>query len=404
VAEFVYKALDKEGKIKKGSVIGDTIEMASDKLRGEHLTILEINPATALNKEININIGAKIKPRDLSVFCRQIVSMLDAGVTIIEALGMLEDQTENKVLAKAMGGVKAEIGKGETLSNALAKFPDVFPEVMVQMVAAGEASGKLDVAFSRMAVHFEKSAKMQGIVKKTAMYPIMVGIVALAVVVIMLVKVIPGYQDMFDQMGTELPGITKAVVAASNFLLKFWYIIVIIIVAVVFGISFYSKTPDGQVVFAKIARNMPIFGKLTIKSAASNFARMMSTLIYSGLPMVDALAITAGTMTNYLYRKKLEDAREEVKKGIPLSEPLLNDDLFPSMVGHMTRIGEETGQIEEMLTKLADYYDEEVEMATQTAMAALEPVIILLLAAVVGVLIAAVMAPMLAMYQNMDNL
>ncbi len=317
---------------------------------------------------------------------------------------MLEEQTENKKLASAIGGAKAEIGKGETLGSALAKFPDVFPDVMVEMVNAGEASGKLDVAFTRMSTYFEKSAKMRAIVKKAATYPIMVAVVAIVVVIVMLVKVIPSYQSMFEDMGTELPKITQAVVAMSDFLIARWYIVVAVIVAVVVGIKMYASSQGGQIVFARLARTMPIFGILTIKNAASSFARMMSTLIYSGLGMTDALTITAGTMTNYLYKKKVMDIKDEVMKGVTLSEPLLSDDMFPPMVGHMAKIGEETGQLEEMLSRLADYYDEEVEMATQTVVAAVEPLVILVLAGVVGVLIAAIMSPMFAMYQNMDNL
>lgn len=404
MAEFVYKAVDQYGKEKKGNIQAETMELAYEQLRSNNLTPVEVNPATLLNKELNFSIGKKVSSRDLSVFCRQMVSMLNAGVTIVQALNMLEEQTENKYMAKAIGDAKVEIGKGETLSNALTGSPDVFPEIMVQMIAAGESSGKLDIAFTRMAVHFEKSEKLRGVVKKAAMYPIMVLVIALIVVVVMLVAVIPGYQDMFDDMGSELPGITKAVVAMSDFIVARWYVILAVILAVVFGLKAYSKTKDGQIFFASLARTIPIFGKLTVKSAAASFARMMSTLIYSGLPMVEALAITADTMTNYLYKKKLNDCREEVKKGVALSEPLLADDLFPPMVGNMTKIGEETGQLEDMLTKLADYYDEEVEMATQTAMAALEPLIIVFLAVVVGGIIAAVMAPMFAMYQNMDNL
>lgn len=404
MAEFVYKAVDQYGKEKKGNIKAETMELAYEQLRSNNLTPVEVNPASLLNKELNINVGKKVKPRDLSVFCRQMVSMLNAGVTIVQALNMLEEQTENKYMAKAIGDAKVEIGKGETLSNALTGSPDVFPEIMVQMIAAGESSGKLDIAFTRMAVHFEKSEKLRGVVKKAAMYPIMVLIIALVVVVVMLIKVIPGYQDMFAEMGADLPGITKVVVAMSDFVVDRWFILLAIALVVVFGLKAYSKTKDGQVFFASLARTIPIFGKLTVKSAAASFARMMSTLIYSGLPMVEALAITADTMTNYLYKKKLNDCREEVKKGVALSEPLLADDMFPPMVGNMTKIGEETGQLEDMLTKLADYYDEEVEMATQTAMAALEPLIIVFLAVVVGGIIAAVMAPMFAMYQNMDSL
>lgn len=402
--EFNYRAIDKFGKEKKGNITADTEDAVFAKLRTENLTPLEVKKANIFTRDMDIQIGGGIKPRDLSVFCRQFLSMINAGVTIIDAMDMLEEQTENKKMAKAIGGAKNEIGKGETLSSALAKYPDVFPDIMVKMVAAGESSGKLEVAFDRMSGHFEKSAKLRAVMKKAAMYPIMLALVAVIVIIVMLTFVIPKYTDMFNDMDMDLPGLTLAMVAASNFIIHRWFILLAIVLAVVFGIKSFKKTEKGQVLFATAARKMPIFGKLTIKSAASNFARTLSTLVYSGLPLVEALGITAGTMSNYLYRKKLEAAKEEVVRGVPLSEPLLSDDMFPPMVGHMTKIGEETGELEDMLSKLADYYDEEVEMATQTVLAALEPMIILVLAGIVCLLIGAVMAPMLAMYSNMDNL
>ena len=402
--EFNYRAIDKYGKEKKGNITADSEDAVFAKLRADNMTPLEVKKANIFTRDFDINIGGAIKPRDLSVFCRQFVSMITAGVTIIDALGMLEEQTENKKMAKAIGGAKNEIGKGETLSNALAKYPDIFPDIMVKMVAAGEASGKLEVAFERMSGHFEKSAKLKAIMKKSAMYPIMLGLVAVAVVVLMLTFVIPKYTEMFESLDTELPGITKMMVVASDFVMHKWFIIIIAVGAAVAGVKAFKKTERGQVLFATIARKMPIFGTLTIKSAASNFARTLSTLVYSGLPLIEALGITAGTMSNYLYKKKLEAAKEEVVRGVPLSEPLLADDMFPPMVGHMAKIGEETGELEDMLSRLADYYDEEVEMATQTVLAALEPMIIVLLAGVFVLILGAVMAPMLAMYNGLDNM
>jgi type IV pilus assembly protein PilC len=275
---------------------------------------------------------------------------------------------------------------------------------MVKMIAAGEASGKLEVAFERMSEHFEKSARLNGLVKKAAVYPIVVSIVAVIVVIVMLTQVVPSFTSMFDDMDMQLPAITLAVVAASDFIIARWYVLVAIVVAVVVAIKAFLKTEQGTILISRIARTAPVFGNLTIKSAASNFARTLSTLIYSGLSMVEALGIVADTMSNYLYKQKLISAKEEVIKGVPLSEPLLADDMFPPMVGHMAKIGEETGQIESMLSKLADYYDEEVEMATQTVMAAVEPLIILALAGVVIVIIAAVMSPMFAMYTSLDSI
>ena len=404
MADFTYQVIDSSGKEKKGNIQAENENDAKRKLKNEGYMVISLTKATALTKEISFEFGGKIKPRDLSVFSRQFVSMINAGVTILDTLEMLGEQTENKTMAKAIKGVYGDIQKGETLSEGLRKYPKVFPKIMVSMVAAGEASGKIDVAFERMSEHFEKSAKMNGMLKKAAVYPIMVSIVALAVTVVMLVKVIPSYESMFKDMGADLPGITKAVVAMSDFVVAYWYIVVMAIAGIVIGLKIFSKTVPGQKAFGTISMKMPVFGNLVVKTAASNFARTLSTLIYSGLPMIEALAITANTMTNYWYKEALREAKEEVAKGVPLSEPIVASGLFPPMVGHMTKIGEETGDLEGMLNRMSNYYDEEVELATQTVMAAMEPMIIMVLAVVVGGLVAAIMAPMLSMYGNMNNL
>ena len=404
MADFTYQVIDSSGKEKKGNIKAEDENDAKRKLKNEGYMVISLTKATALTKEISFEIGGKISPRDLSVFSRQFVSMVNAGVTILDTLEMLGEQTENKTMAKAIKGVYGDIQKGETLSDGLRNYPKVFPKIMISMVAAGEASGKIDVAFERMANHFEKSAKMNGMLKKAAVYPIMVTIVALVVVVVMLVKVIPSYQDMFNDMGTELPKITQIVVEMSHFVTGYWFIILAIIIAAVIGIKAFSKTIPGQQLFGTISRKLPVFGNLVVKTASSNFARTLSTLIYSGLPMIEALAITANTMTNYWYKQALQEAKDEVAKGVPLSEPIIASGLFPPMVGHMTKIGEETGDLEGMLNRMSEYYDEEVEMATQTVMAAMEPMIIMVLAVVVGGIVAAIMAPMLSMYTSMDSL
>ena len=404
MADFTYQVIDASGKEKKGNIKAEDENDAKRKLKNEGYMVISLTKATALTKEISFEIGGKISPRDLSVFSRQFVSMVNAGVTILDTLEMLGEQTENKTMAKAIKGVYGDIQKGETLSDGLRNYPKVFPKIMISMVAAGEASGKIDVAFERMANHFEKSAKMNGMLKKAAVYPIMVTIVALVVVVVMLVKVIPSYQDMFNDMGTELPKITQIVVEMSHFVTGYWFIILAIIIAAVIGIKAFSKTIPGQQLFGTISRKLPVFGNLVVKTASSNFARTLSTLIYSGLPMIEALAITANTMTNYWYKQALQEAKDEVAKGVPLSEPIIASGLFPPMVGHMTKIGEETGDLEGMLNRMSEYYDEEVEMATQTVMAAMEPLIIMVLAVVVGGIVAAIMAPMLSMYTSMDSL
>lgn len=404
MAEFNYVALDQKGKEKKGTLEAENRERAYAKLKNDGMILLELNEANVLTKEINISFGGKVKPRDLSVFCRQFVSMINAGVTIVDALNMLSDQTENKKLAAAVRQVKLDIEKGESMADAMIKHEGVFPSIMISMTAAGEASGKLDTAFERMAEQFEKNARIQSMIKKAMIYPVILFIVAIGVVAVFLIKVIPSYGDMFDQIGSELPGITKAVVAASNFVINNVILIILVIAAVIVAIRLFKKTENGKEFFGKLAIKMPVLGNMNVKTACSTFSRTLSTLLYSGVSMIDALEIVSRVLSNELYKRAVLHAKEEVAKGVPLSEPIANSGLFPPMVSHMTKIGEETGDIEDMLTRLADYYDEEVEMATQSLTAAMEPMIILVLAGIVGILIAAIMSPMVKMYTDLENI
>lgn len=404
MAEFLYRAIAENGKERKGSIIAEDELRASMKLKSMNLMPLEVKSATALTRGIDISFGSKVKPRDLSIFCRQFVSMLKAGISIIDALDMLAQQTENKNMAKAIRVVLHDIEKGDSLSASMGKHPKVFPDIMVNMVTAGEASGKLETTFEHMAVHFEKDAKIRALMKKAAMYPIIVAIVALVVVVVLLVMVIPGYASMFEDMDMEMPAITLVVLYMSDFIKNKWPILLLIIVVILTVIIRFKQTEPGKIFFGNISRKMPILGKLNIKTESSVFARTLGTLLYSGLPLVDAVEIVSNTMTNAVFRNALREAKDEVVKGVPLSEPIKNSGLFPPMVSHMVRIGEETGDVEGMLDRLSIYYDEEVEMATQTVMAALEPMIIIVMAVIVIFLIAAVMSPMLAMYGGLDNL
>lgn len=404
MASYGYEAIDRSGKEVKGSVEANSLESAKAEIKKQGLTIIKVAEQSILNKDLNIEIGGNPTPRDLSVFCRQFVSMLKAGVTLIESLRMLGEQTENKKLQKALLAVRASVEKGEPLATSMAAFPKIFPAIMINMVAAGEASGNLETAFDRVAMQLERSSKTQALVKKAMIYPIVVAIVAVAVVIVMLVKVIPSYTVMFEDLGTELPGITKAVVTVSDFIIARWMILVPIIVGIVAGLKAYSKTNSGKHVFGKLALSVPAVKNLVVKTASAQMARTLSTLMSSGVPMVEAVDIVSKVMTNVWFREALQDVKNEVILGTPLSQPMERSGLFPPMVYHMIRIGEESGNVEEMLDKVADYYEEEVELAVQSLMAAMEPMIIIVLAGVVGILIGAVMAPMVTMYEALDTI
>ena len=403
MASFAYEIVDQTGKIKKGSLEADDREKALTMLKADGSIVTSLGEQDALSKDIKFEIGGKPSARDYSVFCRQFVSMTKAGVSLLESLEMLGEQTENKRLANAVKNVKISVEKGESLTVSM-REQKIFPDLLCSMVEAGEASGSLDTALDRMATHFEKDAKIKALVKKAAIYPAVVCAVAVAVIIVMLTVVVPSYSSMFEDMNTELPGITVAVVNASNFLKSKWYLVLIALAVTVGFFKWFKKTKTGEYFFAKLGLKIPMFATLTVKSSSARFARTASTLLGAGMSLVDTVEITSGIIDNKIISDALKNCKEEIIQGVPLSAPLKECGLFPPMVHHMVKIGEETGDIEGLLEKLADYYEEEVEMATQSLMAALEPLIIVLLAGIVIVLIGACMAPMLAMYNGMDNL
>lgn len=404
MTNFVYTAVNKDGKKVKGTIPAANQSRAMAALREQGLTPTKVEQETMFNKEISLSIGGGVKPRDLSIFCRQFQSILAAGVTIVEALGMLVDQTENKAFAKAIRETQAAVQKGGTLAEAMKQHPKVYPALLVNMVEAGEASGSLELAMERMSVQFEKSAKLKALVKKAMMYPIVIIIVALAVLIVMSVVVIPQFAEMFASMGSELPAITKAVMAFSNILMTKWYLLILIVAVAAFAFVSFGKTETGQVVYGMITMKAPIFGKLTVKSASASFARTLSTLMGAGISLSEALDITSRSMKNIHFKRALQEAKKEVEQGTNLSEPLRKCGLFPMMIPQMVKIGEETGNIDGMLLKTADYYEDEVEIATGSLTTLMEPLIIVVLGVIVAILVLAMYMPMISMYQGLDNL
>lgn len=401
---YSYVAIDRTGKEKRGKIEADNREKVVEVLKNGGMIPVSIREQGVMNKDLDFSIGKKVKPRDLSVFCRQFVSITQAGVPMKEALQMLSEQTENKWLKRAIGEVLTSVEKGNTLADSMRGEKDIFPPMLVNMVEAGESSGNLEMSFSRMAVQFEKEAKLKATIRKATIYPIILIFAAIGVVAVMMLFVIPIFIDMFADLDVEMPAITMFVMNTSKWTTAHWYIIVAVVAAVAAIYKLVYKTEQGRLAIDKIKMKMPLFGKLTVKSACAQFARTMSTLLSAGIPTIDCLETVSKIVKNIHYTNALMKAREEVMKGIPLSEPLEAAGIFPPMVYHMTGIGEETGNIEDMLEKLADYYDEEVEITTQSVLAAMEPLIIVFMALIVGTLVIAVISPIGAMYEGLDKL
>lgn len=313
---------------------------------------------------------------------------------------MLSEQTENKPFANAIAEVRDSVQRGETLAVAMAEHPKIFPNLMVQMVAAGESSGGLDKAFSRVGSQFEKEAHLKGLIIKSAIYPVILILVIIVVVAIMMIKIVPTFTAQFDEVGGKLPGITLAVMAVSDFFVHSWYFLVAIIAGIAVFIHAWKKTESGAHILGKFILKVPLVGPLSIKTASSRMTRTLSTLMGSGVQLVDALGLVTEMMGNAVVKQALKDATEEVSRGIPLSKPLADSGVFPPMVYHMIEIGEETGNMEDMLDKVAAYYDEEVESATEALLAAMEPLIIIVMAVIVVPIVLAIMMPMYSLYDS----
>lgn len=399
MAQYNYKAMDKNGKAKKGSIEAINLDKAKEKLKSEGLIVQDIKEQGTGKK----GGGKKVKDKDLAVFCKQFSAVLNAGVTIISALEMMSEQLENKTLKRALQEAQAYVQKGGTLADAFKLNPKVFPPIMINMTAAGEMSGNLEICFDRLTTHFETANALHSKVKGAVTYPIVILIVVVAVVSVLLVGVIPQFSQMFDDLGSELPAATQMLVNLSNFLQHKWLILVIVVAAIVFGLKAFGKTEPGSLMYAKIGIKFPLFGNLTIKSAAATFSRTMATLMASGISLIDAVEQVAKMINNRIIREALLDAKTQIAKGVPLSKPLRDCGIFPPMLPQMTKIGEETGNIEDMMDKVADYYEMEVNDATDALTAAMEPMIIVIMGVVVGGIVMAIYSPMLSMYDAVDS-
>lgn len=405
MASYNYVAVDAAGKQVK-----ETMEAASEAdvvayLKSKGLTATKIEATTALNANIKLTfLEPKVTPRDISVFCRQMVSVLSAGVSISKALDMLGEQTQNKTLANAIIGCKKSIEGGSTFHDAMRDYPKVFNDITCTMIAAGEESGSLETSFERIAEKNEKDTKLAALVKKSTMYPMILGILVVVIVTFMLTVIVPKFEDFLGSLGGSLPPLTQFLVDASDFAKNNFLLIVGVVAALVVGFKMFKKSEFGRHLIDKIMLKVPLLGPLTTKTACSNVMRMLATLLSTGIPMIDAIEITADTMANVYYKEALMDVKTDVAQGTPLSEALARTKMFPPMVHHMAKIGEETGDLISIFDRSALYYDEEVEASTQAVTAAIEPLVIIAMAGIVGTMVIALLMPMMSMYDSLDSI
>lgn len=400
---FNYTAIDRNGKRVRSSLDASSIETAKSSLRGAGYTILDIKEQTTLNRDIEIPFLGNPKAKDMAVFCRQFVSILRAGVSVASVLAMLGQQTGNKKLRAAIREMQADVEKGESLASSMRRHPKIFPAILVNMVAAGEASGNLEESFRQMEIYFDRSKRTKSKVTSAMIYPCVLIVVMIIVLIVMMTKIIPNFLKTFEDMDAELPKLTLGVMAVCEWFKSWWWVPLLVLVALIVGGVLFHRTDKGKHFFGWLARKTPVVGNLTVKTACATFCRTMEVLIGSGLTLTDSMDLAASNMGNIYYLEAIRDARALVAEGTPLRESLLRTGLFPAMVSNLVGVGEETGDLQSMMGKVADYYDEEVEEATKKLLNLMEPAIIIFMAVFVVIIVLAIYLPMVNMTKAFDK-
>ena len=400
---FNYTAIDRNGKRVRSSLDASSIETAKSSLRGAGYTILDIKEQTTLNRDIEIPFLGNPKAKDMAVFCRQFVSILRAGVSVASVLAMLGQQTSNKKLRAAIREMQADVEKGESLATSMRRHPKIFPAILVNMVSAGESSGNLEESFRQMELYFERSKRTKSKVTSAMIYPCVLIVVMIVVLIVMMTKIIPNFLKTFEDMDAELPKLTQGVMAVCEWFKSWWWVPLLVLAALIVGGVLFHRTDKGKHFFGWLARKTPVVGNLTVKTACATFCRTMEVLIGSGLTLTDSMDLAASNMGNIYYLEAIRDARALVAEGTPLRESLVRTGIFPPMVSNLVGVGEETGDLQSMMGKVADYYDEEVDEATKKLLNLMEPAIIIVMAVFVVIIVLAIYLPMINMTKAFDK-
>lgn len=403
MARFTYEGRDAKA-IRRGTVTATNKRDAAIKLKGQGIRVVSLveQKETVLTKDITI--GSPVKRDQLIMFLRQFSTLLQAGVTIVDAVRILSAQVEQAAFRKILTSVQEDLRTGTPLSIAFGKHPKVFEPLILNMVAAGEVSGTVDESLDQLAEHFEKAYRTRQKVTSAMAYPVVVGIIAIAVVIFLLWFVVPMFVDMFDSVGGQLPWLTRAVIAASGWIENYWYLLILIVSAIAVGYILVRNNPKGKYILDTILLKLPIFGSIAQKSSLAMMTRTLSSMFSSSVPILQALTMTERVVGNEVISKVIGESRVSMERGGSLTEPMLNHWAFPPLIPHMIAIGEETGSLDSMLGKVADFYEKEVEAATDRLKALIEPLMIVFLAAIVGTIVLAIMLPMFSMFEQIDSL
>ena len=394
MAVFTWEGMKKTGEVVKGNIDAQNESAVIALLRQQDIRPINVKEKKAAFDFGKLNIfREKVGGKELSIFTRQFATMIDAGLPLIQCLDILGAQQENKTFQKTIKDIKSSIEGGSTFAAALKKHPDTFDSLYSNLVAAGEVGGMLDAILARLATYIEKAEKLKGRVKGAMIYPIVVMSVAAGAVAILLLFVIPVFAKMFSDVGAALPAPTQFVMDLSSFLKHYIFYIIIGIIAVYFAVRSYYHTGNGKLVIDGLLLKMPVFGDIIRKNAVARFTRTLSTMISSGVPIMDGLEIVARTSGNQVVENAIMKARESIAAGKTIAEPLGQTKVFPGMVVQMISVGEATGNMDAMLSKIADFYDEEVDSAVAAMTSLIEPLLIVFLGVIIGGLVVAMYLP-----------
>lgn len=390
---FTFTGKDSTGKKISGERLAETKQALLLQLRRERITP---GPIKEKGKEIVLpTLGSgKVKPKELAIFFRQFSVMIDAGLPLVQCLEILASNQENPAFQKSLNGVRTSVEGGSNLANAMRNYPKVFDDLTTNMIEAGETGGILDTILQRVSSYVEKAVKMRAAVKSALVYPIAVISIAVLIVGGLLKFVVPVFTKLFDGLGVELPLPTKVVIGLSNFVQNFWWIVLGLLAAVIFGVGQIRKNPKGRYAWDRLMLTLPVIGSVLRKIAVARFTRTLGTLITSGVPILEGLAITARTSGNAVLEAALLKVRKSVEEGRTIVDPLKECDVFPSMVTQMIGVGEATGAMDSMLQKIADFYEDEVDAATKDMLTLLEPLLISFLGGAVGGIVISLYLPL----------
>jgi type IV pilus assembly protein PilC len=392
---FEWKGTARNGQTQTGLLVADSKDAVINVMRRQQIVVTAVKEK---GKEIALpKFGGSVPPQSIAIFTRQFSVMIDAGLPLVQCLEILGGQQDHKVFKRTLIQIRQDVESGSNLADAMRKHPKVFNDLFTNMVAAGEAGGILDTILQRLSTYIEKSVKLNSQVKSAMIYPVAVISIACIVVAVILWKVIPVFASLFASLGAELPLPTRVVIALSNFIADYWWLIGILIVATIYSIRKYHGTYKGKRVLDGILLKMPVLGMLLRKIAVARFCRTLATLTSSGVPILDGLQITARTAGNSIVEDAIMATRKSVEEGKTISEPLGDTDVFPSMVVQMIAVGEQTGALDTMLSKIADFYEDEVDTAVAGLMKLLEPVLIAFLGVAIGGIVIAMYMPMFSL-------